>query len=133
MFFIFSATIWSSWAPIAETAQTVFPTWHDGTISLLTNWGPITYLVFVIPTCWLLERSVRTTMLICVIFLSIGAGVRCIPLQLSPSNTANEHDVFITIAANACGILNGIAGVVTMTAPPAISAIWFPVHVSCIL
>ena len=72
-------------------------------------------------------------MLICVIFLSIGAGIRCIPLQLNPTNTANENDVFITIAANACGILNGIAGVVTMTAPPAISAIWFPVHVSCIL
>ena len=128
--FCFTATIWSSWSPIAETAKCVFPTWNDSTISLLTNWGPITYLALVVPICWLLEKSLRYSMLLCVTLLTIGAVIRCIPLQYDSWDPINHDDVFISFAAHICGALNGVAGVVTTTAPPAISAVWFPVHVS---
>jgi hypothetical protein len=46
------------------------------------------------------------------------------------SKQVNQNDVFPTVTAHLCAILNGIAGIVAQAAPPAISAVWFPVHVS---
>ena len=76
------------------------------------------------------ENYQRHSMLLCVTCLTFGAAIRCIPLQFDSSNKINHGDVFITISAHICGVLNGIAGVALISAPPAISAIWFPVHVS---
>jgi FLVCR family MFS transporter len=137
---------------VAETAKVVFPTWSDGTIALFTNWGTITYLVLVVPMCWAIESNLRNTMLVSVTLMVIGAGIRCVPLQLDPNNKVklyietyfdhkmilfdkqvNQNDVFPTVAAHLCAIFNGIAGIVTMAAPPAISAVWFPVHVNQLL
>ena len=60
----------------------------------------------------------------------IGSAIRCVPLQLDAEALVNKNDLFITIAAHVCGILNGIAGIAMQVAPPVISSVWFPPKVS---
>lgn len=48
--------IWNSWGPIQGTAQTVFG-WDETTITLLADWGPISYVVAVVPMSWLMDEK----------------------------------------------------------------------------
>jgi hypothetical protein len=86
LLFFFSGAIWTSWSPISAAAKAVFPTWTDGTLAMFTNWGSITYLILIVPTCWAIESHLRKSMLWCVTLMAIGAGLRCIPLQLDADN-----------------------------------------------
>ncbi len=36
--------IWNTWGPIAASSECVFG-WSDATVALMTNWGPITYII----------------------------------------------------------------------------------------
>ena len=46
--------VWNTWGPISSTAEEVFG-WGDSTIALLSNWGPISYLVGGIFFSWALD------------------------------------------------------------------------------
>ena len=37
----------------------VYPGWDDSTVSLLANWGPIAFLVFLLPTLYISEVNLR--------------------------------------------------------------------------
>ena len=46
--------VWNTWAPIAASTEQVFG-WTDQDIALLTNWGPITYIISIIFFTWLMD------------------------------------------------------------------------------
>lgn len=48
--------IWNTWGPIQGTSQVVFG-WDSTTITLLADWGPISFVVTVIPMCWLMDMK----------------------------------------------------------------------------
>ena len=48
------AGVWNTWGPITGSAEDVFG-WSDGTIALLENWGPISYIVSFLFFSWLLD------------------------------------------------------------------------------
>ena len=37
-------SFWNTWGPISASFELVFG-WTDATIALMTNWGPITYII----------------------------------------------------------------------------------------
>ena len=46
--------VWNTWGPISSTAEEAFG-WSDSTIALLSNWGPISYLVAGVFFSWALD------------------------------------------------------------------------------
>ena len=48
------AGVWNTWGPIAGSAESVFG-WGDGSIALLENWGPITFILSFIFFSWLMD------------------------------------------------------------------------------
>jgi FLVCR family MFS transporter len=84
---------------------------------MMANWGTITFVLIVFPLCYLLEiRGLRVATITVSVLVALGAVLRVI----STDNT------IYTISAHICAILNGFAGATIMSAPPALSAIWFP-------
>ena len=53
---------WNTWGPI-EASSSLKYEWTEGTISLLADWGAITFVLFVFPTAWLLDVKGRTFVL----------------------------------------------------------------------
>lgn len=51
--------IWNTWGPIQGTSQVVFG-WDNTTITLLADWGPISFVVAVAPMCWLMDMKGKT-------------------------------------------------------------------------
>ena len=45
---------WNTWGPIENSARAVFG-WSSGTVSLLSDWGAITFVLFVFPSAWVLD------------------------------------------------------------------------------
>ena len=56
--------IWNTWGPIQGTSQVVFG-WDNTTITLLADWGPISFIVAVVPMCWLMDMKGKRLILIC--------------------------------------------------------------------
>ena len=48
--------IWNTWGPISASALAAFPSWSEKTISTLANWGPIMFVLSVVPTSWAITR-----------------------------------------------------------------------------
>lgn len=48
--------IWNTWGPIQGTSQVVFG-WNNTTITLMADWGPISFVVAVVPMCWLMDMK----------------------------------------------------------------------------
>lgn len=113
--------VWNTWSPMALTVEAAFG-WSNGTVALMANWGAITYLIFAAPMCWLMERNLRVSMLVATGFMVFGTSIRCLPVFF------NVSDSWFLVTAHVCAILNGISGIIIMSAPPAISAAWFPVN-----
>ena len=49
-------SVWNTFGPITEVSERVFG-WNDGDISLLTNWGPISYLLGTFAFSWILDEK----------------------------------------------------------------------------
>ncbi|XP_038078857.1 solute carrier family 49 member 4 homolog [Patiria miniata] len=109
---------WNTWGPIADTSKLVF-NWTDGDIALLTNWGPITYVLTGLLFSWVLDtKGLRVSVVIAAVLLFLGLGIRCLPVGINNTKwTANVGQIFIGIASP---VLNG--------APTILSAAWFPPH-----
>ena len=109
--------VWNTFGPIPVAAQAAFPSWDDTTISMISNMGSITFLVFVAPYCWVLSRfGLRPAVLLMSFFIALGTTLR--------SSTSEE--IAFTATVYTCAILGGIAGIMSMVAPPYLSATWFP-------
>ncbi|CAL4061139.1 unnamed protein product, partial [Meganyctiphanes norvegica] len=108
---------WNTWGPISESIDAAFPNFGSATVSMLTNWGTIMYVVCFIPMCWLTQRTgLRYAVLASALSMAIGAALRCI--------TENVN-IFIPLC-HICAILTGIASTLLLAAPSLIAADWFP-------
>ncbi len=45
---------WNTWGPIEDSARAVYG-WSKGTVSLLADWGAITFVLCVFPSAWMLD------------------------------------------------------------------------------
>ncbi|XP_046357525.2 solute carrier family 49 member 4 homolog [Haliotis rufescens] len=111
-------SVWNTWGPISHTAEAVFG-WNDADISLLANWGPITFMLGMPVFAWMMDaKGLRVCMVITVLCLGLGCGIRLIPTQ-QPSML---HRWLINFGQ----ILNGIGGPVCTSAMAPLSSQWFP-------
>lgn len=46
--------VWNTWGPIAASSEFAFG-WTDGTIALMSNWGPISYIIITLLFAWLMD------------------------------------------------------------------------------
>ena len=108
---------WLVYGVIAEAVKPLYPGWTDGTIALLSQWGPVMYLVAVWPTSWLIDvKGLRTTMIAATALTFAGGLCRCIHHGTDATGAALVH---------AGQILNGLCGPVAMSIAPPLSAHWF--------
>merc|ERR1719319_408730 len=91
--------------------------WTLGDISWMTMWGTTTFIAFVFPFLWLLEKyGLRTVVNLMASLILAGASFRMFNV---------EGRTFLWLS-HVGSILNGIAGALVMSAPSALSAAWFP-------
>lgn len=46
--------LWNTWGPIAASSEDAFG-WSDGDIALLSNWGPISYVLATFIMSWVVD------------------------------------------------------------------------------
>ena len=117
------ALIWMCWGTISKAMYFAYPSWNDGDIGLLGNWGEICFLVTAIPASWLVDtHGIKVSGVVCTGVMTLGAGVRC--AQWLFLDYANSGTIF-KILAHICGILNGSMGPFVVTMPSVVSSLWF--------
>ncbi|XP_078580378.1 solute carrier family 49 member 4 homolog [Branchiostoma floridae x Branchiostoma japonicum] len=110
------SVVLNTWAPISDSAKLVFG-WTDGDISLLSNWGSITFVSLALVGPWVIQTlGLRLTMIGTAVLVLAGSGLRCITTR-TPAATWLIHTG---------QFLDGLAGIITMAAPPVVSSVWFP-------
>ncbi|KAK3589570.1 hypothetical protein CHS0354_043025 [Potamilus streckersoni] len=110
--------VWNTWGPIASASEDAFG-WTDSTIALLSNWGPIAYIITAFPLSWLIDvKGIRWATLCMSFLVVLGTGLRCITSDPTTATWLIHIGQFI----------NGAAGPVAMGGPPVVSAEWFPPH-----
>ncbi|KAG0729604.1 Disrupted in renal carcinoma protein 2 [Chionoecetes opilio] len=78
---MFQCLMWNTWGPLSASMDAAYPGWGAGTVSLMGNWGNITFVVFVAPMCWLMNvRGVRAGVVVCVVLVAAGTAVRVVPM-----------------------------------------------------
>ncbi|KAK7495629.1 hypothetical protein BaRGS_00013076 [Batillaria attramentaria] len=114
--------VWNTFGPIAATSKDAFG-WGDPTIALLSNWGPISYLIGGIFFSWLLDvKGLRISCLLTAALVAVGTSLRCITME-TPAVTWLMH---------VGQFFNGLGGPVAMAAPPFLSAVWL-IHIGQLL
>lgn len=109
--------VWNTWGPIAASTEDAFG-WSDADIALLSNWGPISYVLAAFIMSWVVDvKGLRWSCLSTGVMIALGAGVRCI----------TDQPPYVKWTVNIGQFLNGLAGPVAMGVPPVLSALWFPV------
>lgn len=109
-------SVWNTFGPIVTPVEYAYD-WTDAITAMMANWGTICFVISVFPLCWLLEtKGLRITTLTVAAFIAIGTSIR----------TFSRNESTFTLFAHFGAILNGISGATIMSAPPALSAIWFP-------
>ena len=113
------ALIWNCFGPISNSLLPVLcPYWDETTIALLGNWANIMNILSLLPILWFFKtKGLRKSVILIAGMMVLGTILRCIP--------TDNINIF-TRTSHFCAILNGIAGVVVFSAPPAVSAAWFP-------
>jgi len=118
---LFQCTVWNTWGPVVDIVHIVFPKWTEGTVSLFANWGSISFLVFMVPVLYLQNINLRSSILLSSSLIALGTALRCVFL-IFPSLSEENFTILCHISA----VLNGIPGIIVTSAPPAVSAAWFP-------
>ncbi|XP_013413057.1 disrupted in renal carcinoma protein 2 homolog [Lingula anatina] len=116
VFSLIQSVIWNTWGPITVSAEYVFD-WNDRTIDLLSNWGPISYLLTSLGFTWIMdEKGLRWACLASAFVVAVGAALRCIPMDPKSATWFIHSGQF----------LNGMGSTVGSMAGPLISNTWFP-------
>ena len=80
--------MWNTWGPLSASMDAAYPGWGSDTVAMMGNWGPITFVVFAAPMCWVMTtRGLRAGVLLCCGLVAGGVVVRVIPLLFSDSTT----------------------------------------------
>ncbi|XP_071978174.1 solute carrier family 49 member 4 isoform X1 [Engystomops pustulosus] len=107
--------VWNSWGPIQNSARAAYG-FQGLDIALLVLWGPIGFLPCFL-FMWLMDtRGLRVTVLLTLLCMVLGAGLRCIPV----SDLALRRRLI-----HGGQLLNGFAGPTAMNAAPFLSTTWF--------
>ncbi|KAK6186018.1 hypothetical protein SNE40_008137 [Patella caerulea] len=107
--------MWNTWGPISDSSKDAFG-WNDGDIALLSNWGPIAYLISGIFFSWMIDvKGLRLAVVTSCFLVTAGAGVRCITSAPPWSTWLIHFGQFLV----------GLGGPVAVSGPPALSAVWF--------
>ena len=111
---------WNTWGPIETSARASFG-FSKGTVSLLSDWGAITFIVAVFPSAYILDMlGLRKATILAASFLTFGTLVRCVvtfkSTKLAP--------VFV----HAGQIFIGFCGPVGQSSATVLSSTWFPPH-----
>ena len=69
---MFQCCVWNTWGPVVDVASLVYPSWTQGTLSLLANWASIAFLVFMIPVLYLQNRNLRSAVLLTSSLIALG-------------------------------------------------------------
>lgn len=109
--------VWNTFGPIETAVQYAYG-WTNFEAPMMANWGCIMFLVAVVPLTKLAEQNMRLTVLVVSGCVALGTVLRCCHYFAS--------SYIFLISCHICAILNGIAGVTIMAAPPLISSHWFP-------
>jgi len=120
---LFQCTIFNTWGPIVTSLPLVYPSWTEATIGLLANWCCIAFLVFMVPVLYLQNYSLRAAVLLSSSLVALATSIRCAFLFFPGISEES-----FTILAHIGAILNGIPSIVVTSAPPAVSAAWFPAN-----
>ncbi|PAA57842.1 hypothetical protein BOX15_Mlig032072g1 [Macrostomum lignano] len=111
--------VWSHWGPISDSVQAAY-NWSNATISLLSFWGPITYVACFYPwTLFMRRRSLRSACVVSAAFVALGCVLKAMPVH---------SDSIFAAMCHVCGILNGFAGPVVTAAGTKLAAEWFPMN-----
>ncbi|XP_068102311.1 solute carrier family 49 member 4 [Hyperolius riggenbachi] len=108
--------VWNTWGPIQASARSAFG-FSSLDIALLVLWGPLGFLPCFL-FMWLMDkRGLRVTVLLTLMFMVLGAGLRCVPVE----------DLSLRRRLIHMGqLMNGFAGPTAMNAAPFLSTTWFP-------
>ncbi|XP_046357517.2 solute carrier family 49 member 4 homolog [Haliotis rufescens] len=121
IFSLFAATenfVWNTFGPISAASEDAFG-WDDGTISTLTNWGPISFMVAAVFFSWVIDvKGIRPAVVTSMMLITAGCGIRCI----------SSAPPLVTWINHIGAALNGLAGPVAMFGNPVLSSIWFGPH-----
>eukprot|EP00092_Neocalanus_flemingeri_P023173 GFUD01025128.1.p1 GENE.GFUD01025128.1~~GFUD01025128.1.p1 ORF type:complete len:519 (+),score=111.99 GFUD01025128.1:163-1719(+) len=118
---LFQCCVWNTWGPVVDIVDLVYPAWSEQTVSLFANWGSISFLVFMVPVLYLQDVSLRSSIVLSSSLVALGTALRCLFLVFP-----GLSDSHFTILCHLSAILNGIPGIIVTSAPPAVSAAWFP-------
>ena len=69
---MFQCCVWNTWGPVVDVATLVYPSWTQGTLSLLANWASIAFLVFMLPVLYLQNRNLRSAVLLTSSLIALG-------------------------------------------------------------
>lgn len=109
--------IWTLPGALTNTYESVYGLSGD-TISLLLNYGPILYLVVLVPVSLHLDRhGIRGQTLLAIALVCVANALRLFANDASPASVALLHVSFI---------LNASAGPAAMGIPSKLAADWFP-------
>ena len=109
--------IWMLYGVTAEAIEPFYG-WDQQTIALLSLWGPIFFVVAVVPSFWLLDvGGLRLTAIASSFCILLGSVARTVHPQ---------GDAAGSYLAHIGQILNGLGGPVAMSIAPKLSAVWFP-------
>lgn len=109
---------WNTWGPIETSARAAYG-FSGGTISLLSDWGAITFILAVFPSSYMLDvLGLRKATIMAGLCLLVGNALRCI-LTFKQSKNA-------PILIHAGQIFIGLCGPVGQAAATALSSTWFP-------
>ncbi|XP_075685156.1 solute carrier family 49 member 4 isoform X2 [Rhinoderma darwinii] len=107
--------VWNSWGPIQNSARSAYG-FSSLDIALLVLWGPIGFLPCFF-FMWLMDtRGLRVTVLLTLLLMVLGAGLRCFPVSDLELRKRFIHGG---------QLLNGFAGPTAMNAGPFLSTTWF--------
>ena len=118
---MFQCTVWNTWGPVEKVALVAFPTWATSDISMFANWGNYVLFPFFVPCMIAISRSLRMSVIVGSGLMVLGTSLRCIKV-IWPDISQN----MFTVLCHICAFLNGISGIIFCSAPPAVSAAWFP-------
>lgn len=107
--------VWNFWGPIQNSALRAFG-FSKSDIAVLVLWGPVGFLPWFL-FMWLLDKKgLRSSLLLSVFFMLLGAAVRSVPLREPQLRRWLIHGG---------QLLNGLAGPTVMSAGPFLSTTWF--------
>nr|XP_018673174.2 disrupted in renal carcinoma protein 2-like [Ciona intestinalis] len=113
---LLQGAVWNTWSPIDDSAEAAIGFTKSDT-ELLTNWGPISFIITMPFYMWLLQiKGLRLTVVSGAFLVAIATGLRCLPLP--------NH--ILQYVIHVAQFLNGIAGCPVMAVPPMLSNVWFP-------